>query len=85
MSGFLRITVRFFGAYRDAVGAECLAREVEAGSTLDGLWAALCREWPDLAPLGGARLAARNLDYAQGEAGLADGDEVAFFPPVSGG
>ncbi|MEN2978879.1 MULTISPECIES: molybdopterin converting factor subunit 1 [Tistrella] len=26
-----------------------------------------------------------NQDYAQGDAGLADGDEVAIFPPVTGG
>jgi sulfur-carrier protein len=85
VSGGLRITVKLFGAYRDAVGAECLVRAVAAGSSLDGLWQALCGEWPALAPLSGARLAARNLDYAHGESVLADGDEVAFFPPVSGG
>lgn len=87
MSESLRILVKvkLFGAYRDAVGAECLARELSAGSSLDGLWQELCREWPTLIPLAAARLAARNLDYAPGEAKLADGDEVAFFPPVSGG
>ncbi len=85
MSERLRITVKLFGAYRDAVGAECLAREVSAGSTLEDAWQALCADWPDLAPLAGARLAAINLDYAEGKARLADGDELAFFPPVSGG
>ncbi|MDZ7748124.1 MAG: MoaD/ThiS family protein [Halofilum sp. (in: g-proteobacteria)] len=30
-------------------------------------------------------LAAVNLDYAQGETPVSDGDEVAFFPPVTGG
>ncbi len=87
MSETLRIEVqvKLFGAYREAVGAECLARRLKAGSSLDALWGELCGDWPALAPLAAARLAARNLDYAQGDATLADGDEVAFFPPVSGG
>jgi molybdopterin converting factor small subunit len=85
VSRAIRITVKLFGAYRDAVGAETLTRELAPGSPLDGLWADLCRQWPALAPLAAARLAAVNLDYADGSARLADGDEVAFFPPVSGG
>jgi molybdopterin converting factor small subunit len=30
-------------------------------------------------------MTAVNLDYARPDTALSDGDEVAFFPPVTGG
>ena len=36
-------------------------------------------------PLAGNLLSAVNLEYAEGDHPVADGDEVAFFPPVTGG
>lgn len=36
-------------------------------------------------PLPGNVLAAVNMDYAELDARVEDGDEVAFFPPVTGG
>ncbi len=85
MSGTLRISVKLFGAYRDAVGIEALERELPTGTDLAGLWSALGDEWPALAKLDPVRLSSVNLDFATDERLLADGDEVAFFPPVSGG
>ena len=36
-------------------------------------------------PLPDNVLAARNMEYVKVDCPLADGDEVAFFPPVTGG
>lgn len=36
-------------------------------------------------PLSANVLAARNMQYVDPASGLVDGDEVAFFPPVTGG
>ena len=36
-------------------------------------------------PLAGNLLCAVNLEYAEADHPVADGDEVAFFPPVTGG
>ena len=81
----MNVTVRLFGAFRDAVGEGRLRRELPGGATVDGLWAELAAAWPALGAPDAVRLNAVNLDYAEGARALADGDEVAFFPPVSGG
>ena len=81
----MRISVKLFGAYRDAVGEEQLERELPPGTDLAGLWSALGAEWPALTELDPVRLSSVNLDFAVDEHVLSDGDEVAFFPPVSGG
>lgn len=79
------VRVKLFGAYRDAVGREELDRELPPGATLDDLWTSLCGEWPALNALDPVRLSAVNHDFADGGQALSAGDEVAFFPPVSGG
>jgi molybdopterin converting factor small subunit len=81
----VRVTIRLFGAFREAVGQARLLRDLPPGVDLDGLWRALAAEYPALAALDPVRLSAVNLDYASGDRRLVAGDEVAFFPPVSGG
>ena len=46
---------------------------------------ALAREFPAMAPLRPSIAVAVNAEYAKFEATVADGDEIAFLPPVSGG
>jgi len=81
----MRVTVRLFARLRDLCGAAELARDVPAGATVGSVWQALAAEFPDLAPYGRSISAARNADYARMNDPVADGDEVAFLPPVSGG
>jgi len=83
--GKIEVSVKLFGGYREAVGREELTRELPAGATLDTLWASLREEWPALDDLDPVRLGAVNHDFAEGGQTLSAGDEVAFFPPVSGG
>jgi len=60
-----------------------MACEVVPGTTVGGLLAMLSKEH---AGLGRLPLAfAVNRDYAREDTELADGDEVAFIPPISGG
>ena len=55
------------------------------GTTVQGLWDTLRREHPGLAGVELRLLYAVNSEYVRLEQPLADGDEVAFIPPVSGG
>lgn len=81
----MRITIRLFGRLHDLAGATELEREIPWPATVWSAWERLTGEFPALAPHGGSVSAAVNADFAKKETGLADGDEVAFLPPVSGG
>jgi len=79
-SAFMRIDVRLFAAIRDRAGASRVELQLGDGATVADVWPALRLgdEPPGLAY-------ARNREYADRGQPLADGDEVAVIPPVSGG
>jgi len=81
----MRITILVFAKLRDLVGAPRLVREAKAGSTVEDVWQALAREFPAAGPYRAALSAAVNAGYAKFSTPVAEGDEVAFLPPVSGG
>jgi molybdopterin converting factor subunit 1 len=81
----MRVTVRLFARLRDIVGRGELDREIGAGATAQTLWDGLAAEHPGLAPYSAVISCAVNEDYAALSTPVADGDEVAFLPPVSGG
>jgi molybdopterin synthase catalytic subunit len=74
----MRVTVRLFAGLRERAGRSRL--EVEDVSIVDDVWArlGLGDEPPGL-------LYAVNREYVEPGHALADGDEVALIPPVSGG
>jgi len=78
----MRVRLRFFAALRERMGARA-ERSVEPETTVGALWRALVAERPELAATR-VRFAV-NETYVEPSHRLADGDEVAFFPPVSGG
>ena len=81
----MRVTVRLFARLREIVGASEVERDVPAGATLGVVWEQLSAEFPALAPYRGSISAAVNADYVRLQAPVAEGDEIAFLPPVSGG
>jgi molybdopterin converting factor small subunit len=81
----VHVTVRLFARLRELVGAGELRREVSTPATLAGVWRDLVRDWPALEPYTQSISAARNEEYAPMGTAVADGDELAFLPPVSGG
>ena len=80
----MSINVLFFARYAEAVGFDSL--EVEGDfATVDALRLALASD-PEFAVLNETSLmCARNEELCKLDEGVADGDEVAFFPPVTGG
>jgi molybdopterin synthase catalytic subunit/molybdopterin converting factor small subunit len=71
------VVVRLFAGLREQAGWS--SREVEAATVAD-VWPAL-----ELGAEPEGLLYAVNREYAEREQELADGDEVALIPPVSGG
>lgn len=81
----MRVRVLYFASFRDAAGRPEETRELPPGSRLADLWALLSGELPHFAKFPAAPPAAVNREYVALETPLADGDEVAFLPPVAGG
>ena len=81
----MRIRVRLFAIQRELAGTREHALELADGATVADAWDGLVAAFPALAPGRGSVRFARNGAYAEASARLADGDEVAMIPPVSGG
>ena len=81
----IRVKVRLFAVQRELAGTREVPLELAAGATIEDGWAALILRFPTLASGRSSVRFARNGEYADPETPLADGDEVACIPPVSGG
>jgi MoaE-MoaD fusion protein len=80
----VRVHVRLFASYREAAGRGHFDLELPAGSTVRDAVARIVKEHPLIAE-GRQVVIARNREYANLETPLADSDEIALIPPVSGG
>ena len=85
MTTAVRVRALLFARLRELAGTEAAALELGASATVADAWAALRQEHPALPAQPGAVRAARNQEFVAWDEGLAEGDEVAFIPPVSGG
>jgi molybdopterin converting factor subunit 1 len=81
----MRISVRLFASLRDAAGADRVELELTPPATVEDVWRALVVRHPTLAARRGSLAPAVNRSYAGWDQAVADGDETAFIPPVSGG
>ena len=77
----MTITVKFFASLREQVG--------KADTTLDSHTVTSVSDVWEIAsggrPMPANTLMAVNMDYVDAMHPVAEGDEVAFFPPVTGG
>jgi len=84
-SGSMRARVLFFGMLKELVGRSADEVDLPEGADLGSVFEQYARRQPLLRELAPSIVAARNQEFAELSTPLADGDEVAFLPPVSGG
>jgi len=77
----MSIQVKFFASLRETVGIESTSITSSAGLTVRDVWDTTT----DAVTYPVNTLCAINMDYAHQDDAVKDGDEVAFFPPVTGG
>jgi len=75
----MSIQVKFFASLREKLGQADM--ELTTASTALDAW----NQATQNKPVPDNLLVAINLDYAKLNTPVRDGDEVAFFPPVTGG
>lgn len=81
----LTVRVLFFGAARDATGHDQMEFNCGIGCTAGEAMQKIFSAHPALNRFGTSLLLAVNQEYANQNRELHDGDELAIFPPVSGG
>ena len=81
----MNITIKLFARMREIVGASTLERSVHEKSTVNEVIELMKQEFPDWAKSSSRMVVAVNQEFVDLDTPLVEGDEVAFFPPVSGG
>jgi len=80
------VKICLFASLRDVVGqSEILLDSVPAGNTAGQVFGRLVKQFPGLERYREALLVAVNQEYSNWDEEISPGDEIAFFPPVSGG
>ena len=74
------ITVKYFASLQDTVGKAEDKLDASANLSIEAIWQTLHNT-----PLPKGMLVSLNQEYAALTDPVTDGDEVAYFPPVTGG
>jgi len=81
----ITIHIRYFAMLREQLGKSEESLEVPAGTPARAVYALVTAGQPRLGALQRSMMLMVNEEYVRGEHILAEGDELAFIPPVSGG
>ena len=80
----MKVNVLLFARYRELAGCPSVQVEVAQGVTLARVWDEVKKSIPALCSAGRPLLACDRA-YAAPERVIEGGEEIAAFPPVSGG
>ena len=81
----MHVRLLFFATLKDIVGSREIQLDVPAGSTVGDVLTHLEGSYPRMKEYRPVVLTAINEEYVERAARIEEGDEVAIFPPVSGG
>jgi MoaE-MoaD fusion protein len=81
----MELTIRLFATLKDRAGQDRITLQLSQPATVQTLLDALAEAYPTLQPSLPTALVAINQNFAFAETAVQPGDEIALFPPVSGG
>ena len=81
----MRVHLLYFGIIRERLGRREETLDVPEGTTVGQITTSLSERHGDLATGVASLRVAVNLEYVDSARVLAEGDEIAVIPPVSGG
>jgi molybdopterin converting factor subunit 1 len=81
------VTVKFFASFREKIGSSEIKLSIKGETTLENVIEVLDKKIPGLKKMieGGNAVVALNDEVAAENAVVKESDEIAIFPPVSGG
>ena len=80
-----RMKIKLFATLKERAKANVIAVAIERTTTVRQLREIVATQYPSLAPLMQQTLVAVNQEFAFNDDAVQPHDEVALFPPVSGG
>lgn len=81
----VQVKVLFFGLLKDICGSAEARLDLPPGATAGSAFDHYANAFPKLRDMASSIVLARNHEFVSSREPLAEGDEVAFMPPVSGG
>ncbi|MGH9425589.1 MAG: molybdenum cofactor biosynthesis protein MoaE [Terriglobia bacterium] len=81
----MNIEVLLFARLRELVGHDRVVVQRQELLTVRDVWDSLRAQYPQVEGFGKSLLVSVNLEFAGWDTLVREGDELAFFPPVSGG
>ncbi len=81
----ITVTVKLFAAYQEAYQVPELMLEFPAGTPVKAVMEKLIDERPELSQWRDVTRFGINLEFAESDTPIKQGDEVVLIPPVSGG
>lgn len=81
----IKVTVKLFAAYQDAVGQPELILELPDSTPVVAVCDRLIADYPELSQWRELTRFGINLQFVEPDTILQNGDEVVLIPPVSGG
>ena len=77
----MSINVQFFASLRELIGQQQVSLDYSNDLDVSAVW----QQTSNGTAMPDNTLCAINMEYVKTDAMVSDGDEVAFFPPVTGG
>ena len=78
----MQVSVKYFASLRELMGESSVFIDIDKESSIDDIWQHVTKNKKiELDNV----MATVNMEYVKSSYVIRDGDEIAFFPPVTGG